>query len=64
MILVACVIGYVMGQWLKSRRKRADASEEAAEKIRRGLAYANRSTRKAKGKKRDKMTKSGRSSGK
>jgi len=61
-LLLACVIGFVMGQWIKARRKKRDAHEEAAENIRKGLAYADKAAKKGKAKKRSRKVKSAQNS--
>lgn len=52
-LLIACVVGFVMGQWMKARRKKADAGRDAASRIRKDLEYAARHAKKGKAKKRD-----------
>jgi Flp pilus assembly protein TadG len=51
LLIGACFIGFALGQWIRSRRKRKDAHEEAADRIRRDLAYAAKAAGKKKGKK-------------
>jgi hypothetical protein len=42
-----------MGQWIRARRKKADAGRDAASRIRKDLEYAARHAKKGKAKKRD-----------
>lgn len=59
-ILVACLLGFVIGQWLKARRKRAEKNNEYLNSLKRmALAEALAQTKKAEKKKRRAHKKSG-----
>jgi Flp pilus assembly protein CpaB len=60
-LLIAAVIGYLMGQWMKARRRKADGGQIAAEQMRKELAVAARRAQKGKNKK--KIRKAARKSG-
>ncbi len=61
LLLLAAVIGYLMGQWMKARRKKGDAGQIAAEQMRKELAVAARRNQKGKNKK--KLRKAAKKSG-
>jgi hypothetical protein len=52
-IFVACLIGFVIGQWLKARRKKAEKNNEYLNSLKRmALADTLAQTKKAEKKKR------------
>ena len=55
-LVVACGMGLVIGRWIKSRRDKANAGDEAASCLKREREYADKIARKGKGKKRSGKT--------
>jgi len=53
-LLVACFIGFAIGQWMRARRKKADSTDKVASYYKRELEYADRLAKKGKSKKRNK----------
>ena len=52
-LLFACFMGFVIGKWIRTRRNKDNAADEAVSHFKREIEYADKLAKKEKAKKRN-----------